>query len=417
MNADWALPTPRMRELIRVAAEAMLHLPAERMEEIHEAMLDGIGYRMIAEEPALFAALRRVNEATVWQWVNSNIHAPGERVAAFVGSEAFEVGRDLVRRGMDAGALDSYRTSQTAAWRGWMDTCFAVTEDRDELRELLDVTLRSISVYIDDVIEAVAVQVDAEREELTQGTHAERMAAVTLLIEGAPISRARAEAQLGYPLTGDHTAAIVWTDTPLPGRQPAPGEPSSHLDQAADELMRSSGAKRRLAIVPSATSLWVWLPTATVPTESEVVESIVDTPGVRIAIGRPGSDLDGFRRSHLDATTTHRLLSRLASTNRIAHFQDIQLAALLTADLAGADQFVTDVLGDLATADAEVRHTVTTFIREQFNTSRTAEKLFAHRNTIVRRLAKADELLPRPLADNIAGIAAALDIVALRTGL
>lgn len=391
----------------------MLSIPPERMEEVHEAMLNSIGYRMITEEPALFAALRRVNEATVWQWINANVHAPGERVAPYVGPEAFEVGRDLVRRGMDAGALDSYRTSQIAAWRWWMDACFRVTDDHDELRELLDVTADSIAVYIDDVIEAVALQVDAEREELTSGTHAERIAAVTLLLEGAPISRARAESQLGYPLTGDHTAAIIWTEAPLT-TQLSPGEPSSQLDRAADVLMQASGARRRLVVVPSSTSLWVWLPTANAPAAERVEAAIADAPDVRVAIGRPGSDLDGFRRSHLDATTTHRLLSRLRSSSRVAQFQDVQLASLLTTDLAGADQFLADVLGDLVTADEEIRHTVTTFIREQFNTSRTAEKLFAHRNTIVRRLTRADELLPRPLTDNIVGVAAALDLIALR---
>lgn len=416
MTSEWPLPTPPIRQLIRSAAESMLGIPPERMEEIHEAMLKGIGYRMIAEEPALIAALRRVNEATVWQWINANIHAPGERVAPYIGSEAFEVGRDLVRRGMDSGALDSYRTSQSAAWRWWMDACFRVTEDHDELRELLDVTAESIAVYIDDVIEAVALQIDAERDDLTAGTHAQRIATVTLLLEGAPISRSRAESQLGYSLTGDHIAAIIWTEAPLTN-QSSPGEPSSQLDRAAEALMLAGGARRRLVVVPSATSLWVWLPTASAPAVDQVAAAIVDSPDVRVAMGRPGANLDGFRRSHIDATTTHRLLSRLQSSSRVAHFQDVQLAALLTTDLAGADEFIADVLGALATADEEIRHTVTTFIREQFNTSRTAEKLFAHRNTIVRRLARADELLPRPLADNIVDVAAALDLVALRGSL
>lgn len=417
VETSWPSPSKRMRQLIREAAEAALNPPPERMQDIHDAMLNGIGHRMIAEEPALYAALQRVNDANVRQWLTANINAPGERVAPYVGAEAFEVGRDLVRRGLDSGALDSYRTSQSAAWRWWMATCFDITDDTRELRELLDLTSLSITTYIDDTIEAVALQVDAEREQLTRGTHAERMAAVTLLLEGAPIPRARAESQLGYPLTDNHTAAIVWTEAPLESHPPAPGEPSSQLDQAADAFMRASGVKRRLVVVPSATSLWVWLPTAQVSADRDIAEALANAPDVRIAIGRPGNDLEGFRRSHVDAVTTQRVVSRLAATSKIARFQDIQLAALLTTDLAKTEEFVNDVLGPLATADPEIRHTVSTFVREQFNTSRTAERLFSHRNTIIRRLAKADELLPRPLADNIVPVAAALEIVHLRTRL
>lgn len=415
MEASWPKPSKRVRQLIREAAEAALNPPLERMQDIHDAMLNGIGHRMIAEEPALYAALQRVNDANVRQWLSANINAPGERVAPYVGAEAFEVGRDLVRRGLDSGALDSYRTSEAVAWRWWMSTCFDVTDDPRELRELLDLTSLSITTYIDDTIEAVALQVDAEREELTRGTHAERMAAVTLLLEGAPIPRARAESQLGYPLTGLHTAAIIWTEAPLDSQPPGPGEPSSQLDQAADAFIRASGVKRRLVVVPSATSLWVWLPTAQVSADRDIADALADAPNVRIAIGRPGNDLEGFRRSHVDAVTTQRVVSRLATTSKVARFQDIQLTALLTTDLAKTEEFVNDVLGPLATADPEIRQTVTTFVREQFNTSRTAERLFTHRNTIIRRIAKADELLPRPLADNIVPVAAALEIVHLRT--
>ncbi len=40
--------------------------------------------------------------------------------------------------------------------------------------------------------------------------------------------------------------------------------------------------------------------------------------------------------------------------------------------------------------------------------------MFTHRNTIERRLARADQLLPVPLADNAASVVAALMLVELR---
>ena len=48
------------------------------------------------------------------------------------------------------------------------------------------------------------------------------------------------------------------------------------------------------------------------------------------------------------------------------------------------------------------------------NTSRTAERLYTHRNTVLRRLARADELLPCPLAENVVSVAAALEVLRWR---
>jgi DNA-binding PucR family transcriptional regulator len=95
-------------------------------------------------------------------------------------------------------------------------------------------------------------------------------------------------------------------------------------------------------------------------------------------------------------------------------FEDVQLISLLTSDVAEAQLFIADTLGALASADRVLRHTVRVFIAEQFNTSKAAEKLFAHRNTIDRRLARVDELLPRPLAQNPIAVDTALALVELR---
>jgi DNA-binding PucR family transcriptional regulator len=144
--------------------------------------------------------------------------------------------RDLVRRGLDQTALDSYRVAQSIAWRRWTRICFDLTSDPSDLRGLLDVMLQSISTYIDDLVVIFAEQIELAREELSRSTHAQRSEIVSLLLEGAPIARARAESQLGYPLTGPQLAAIVWTRS---------GQDSGHLERAADILTRASDATRR----------------------------------------------------------------------------------------------------------------------------------------------------------------------------
>ena len=59
------------------------------------------------------------------------------------------IGRDLVRRGLDDSTLDSFRIGQNIVWRRWMGIAFALTDDPQELRELLDHTAASIAAFID----------------------------------------------------------------------------------------------------------------------------------------------------------------------------------------------------------------------------------------------------------------------------
>ncbi|MGC7094413.1 PucR family transcriptional regulator [Amycolatopsis lurida] len=400
-SAAWPTLSARGRRLFRRGAEIVLDLRPDWLEELHAASLGGQRMRPVAEDPVLAAATRRANLANLRHWAAANVSHPGKRVPANTAPELLESARDLVRRGLDESALEAYRTAQGVAWRRWMDICFELTDDPAALRELLNVSALSIATFIDDTVAAVTEQMKTERAELTRGAHAERRAAVTLLLEGAPISRARAEVQLGYGLTGRHTAAIIWS---------ASGTASDQLEAAAEAVMRAAGATHRLTVVAGAAALWVWLPVGTAPVSAELAAY----PEARVTLGRPGTDVDGFRRSHLDAVTTQRMLTRLTSPRQFARYSDVQLAALLTAQPEQADEFLADTLGDLLTADAETRETVLTYVRELGNASRTAERLYTHRNTVLRRLARAGELLPQPLAENAISVAAALEVLRWR---
>ncbi|MCW2607036.1 MAG: transcriptional regulator, partial [Frankiales bacterium] len=175
-----------------------------------------------------------------------------------------------------------------------------------------------------------------------------------------------------------------------------------------------SGAARRLTVLPGAGALWLWLPRDARGLVEALGPVLAGHPDVRVAVGRPGDDLEGFRRSHLDAVATQQVLARLAAPQRAAAYADVHLVALLTQDPAACDAYLRDTLGDLLTADADTRDTVLVYVREQCGTSRAAERLYTHRNTVVRRLARADELLPRPLASNVVEVAAALEVLRWR---
>lgn len=108
------------------------------------------------------------------------------------------------------------------------------------------------------------------------------------------------------------------------------------------------------------------------------------------------------------------MMARLHSTQQIAQFGDVELVALITAEPDRAAEFVSHNLGALETADAELRETVRIFVAEQCNASRAAARLYLHRNTLLRRLARAEELLPRPLTENSVAVAVALDVLRWR---
>lgn len=406
MDPLWKRPSDRICELIRTAAEHMLASTDDIVDDLQHASQEGTRYAALTDDPQFALADRQMAKTYLLHWLSSNLLEPGQRVAPCIDPGVRQYARDGVRRGMDMNDLGSWRGAQHALWDRWVAVCFAAISDRDDLLELMKLSERSLSTFIDDSIEELNAYVDQERTEVVRGVNAQRQATVQLLLEGAPIGRPLAESKLGYSLAGSHLAAIVWLDSS--------DDDAARLDAAAESVLRLCGAPRRLTLNTSTATRWLWMPVSAAPTVPQCESALADLPGVHVAFGRPARDLDGFRRSHLDAAAAQRVLARVGSARTVVRYEDIALVAVLTSDMAQADQFVTDTLGDLATADRVLRETVLTYVRERFNGSSTAERMFTHRNTIERRLNRADQLLPAPLADDAASVVAALSLVALR---
>lgn len=397
----WDPPSPRVRELIRQGAEFALHPPDRWLDELDEATLSGPHQRQVADDPVLVAATRLTNRSNLLHWATANLRAPGERVPANLGDAPLAIARNLVRRGFNESALDAYRVGQAVALRLWIQVCFSLTSDPDELSELLDVSCRSISTFVDDTLAAISAQIARERDELTRGTHAERRETVSLLLDGAPISQVLAEQRLGYRLTGQHTAAIVWSDDQAADL--------GALDRVADLIASSAGDGRPLTVLASAATRWVWVHGQ--PDMTGLRAAVGAIPAAHVALGATAAGLDGFRRSYLDALTVQRMLARLASARQLATYSEVELVALLTADPEGAEDFVRRTLGPLERAGTEITEAVRVYIAEQCNASHAAARLYTHRNTLLRRLARADELLPRPLAENVLNVGVALEML------
>ena len=406
---EWEQPSERVCELMRRGAEFVVNLPPEWVEEMDTATLSSEYMRTIAGDPVLAEATRRSNRANLLHWAAANISHPGEPVPANLSPETLGIAREMIRRGLDESAVDAYRIGQNVAWRFWMQVAFELTSDTQELRELLDLSARSIASFVDATIAGIFTQMEVERSELAGGTHAERREAVELILDGAPITRQRAESRLGYRLDQSHTAAVIWGEELDSGL--------SDLDRAAEALMKSMTSaepQRPLNVLASAATRWLWLPGSGRPDLDRLSAMLEELPSVRIAVGPTASGIEGFRRSHLDAVTTQRMMARLASAQRVASFTDVELVALMTADPERADRFIKHTLGEFESASLELHRTVRVFVAEQCNASRAAARLYTHRNTLLRRLARADTMLPVPLTCNSVYVAVALEALRWR---
>jgi DNA-binding PucR family transcriptional regulator len=399
----WDPPSAHVAELIRSAAALMLDAPEALFEDVDDAVF-AASPPAISDDPVIAAAVRRQNRANLRRWAEANALAPGAKVPAEPSTEAVTVARDMVRRGLEAEALQSYRVGQNIAWQRWMELAFQIAHDPEELRELLEVTARSIFTYVDDVIARLADQIEREREELRSGTHAQRLEVVSLILEGAPIGTRRASARLGYELDRSHVAAVVWSDRP----DADPGD----LERASEALARATGT-RPLTLPPSATAMWVWVGGDRPIERAAVAAALAELPDVRVALGPAGSGIEGFRRSHLDALATQRLMAR-SPQPRLASYDEVQVVALATADEERAQEFVTRTLGEFARGPAELRETLRVYLREGSNASRAARVLFTHRNTVLARLARAERMLPAPIDGRGLQLALALEIAQWR---
>ncbi|HWJ81195.1 MAG TPA: helix-turn-helix domain-containing protein [Nocardioides sp.] len=396
---EWEPPPPALAELLKKAVLVMLDEAEELMSAIDAASFE-VNRELLELAPGLADPLRAAGRSNVMVWATANLRKPGLPVPANLSTENLEFARDVVRHGFDETILSGFRVGQNLAMRAAADVAFRITDDHRALHELLALVSQSIFAYVEDTLEGITATIRDERAQLRDAASAARAEAVTLILEGAPVSGRRASQLLGYDVDRAHTAVIVWSDS-----TPAEGA----LEAVTNDLARTSGAARPLTLPVGPSTVWVWLSGGA--SEAGLrLHPTEDLGGLRVALGRPGTGLAGFRRSHLEAATTQRLARRLPLRSPVTSYDEVEVVALATADEDQARAFVTHTLGPLAAAPPEVRETLRTYLRQECSLTRTAQVEFAHRNTVATRLDRARDLLPQPLADRTLEVSLALEI-------
>ena len=399
-------PEATTAELVSRIATRLLDRGDELIEEISTAIFDASP--VLAGDATIEAETVASTSANLTRWMTAMAANPGEPVSADLPPEALDLARSMVRRGIELDALlHAYRRGQNVAWRRWMEAAAEIAGPGPELIELLDASSHLMFTYVDQVVDGLLGQVTREREELLGGALAQRTATVRLILDGAPVETERASRQLGYDLARRHTAVVLWAEPP--------GLVQGALERAAHALARAVGGGRPLTLPAGTAALWAWIGTDADPDPRALRAAMAAAePHVRAVTGPTRRGMTGFRRSHAAAIAAQRLVAG-ATGDRLTTHREVEVVALAGQDPEQVVEFVHSVLGPLAADDEaaeRLRETVRVYLEEGEHGPRAAERLHAHRNTVLNRVGRAEELLGHPLADRRLAIGLALELVA-----
>jgi len=320
---------------------------------------------------------------------------------------ALEHARRMAARGGGVDAtLRFYRLGHAYFWERWSATLAEAVPDRERLVVGLRETAAFTFHYIDQVSARVGAEHVAERERRQRRAALVRADVVRSVLAGEPVDPAAAERALGHPLAPPHLAFVCWTD----------GDPSA-LERAALALAQAAGGPRPLLLPDGPAVLGGWVVVASGAVPGAVAAAVrAAAPEVHVATGSPSPGLAGFRTSREQADRARRVATLLdARAPTFTAYDDVALVDLLSRDLEAARAFVAAELGDLAGEDdsaVRARTALLAVVAPQGGIAAAARDLDLHRNTVLQRIRRAEELRGRPATERPSELHAALLLAA-----
>jgi hypothetical protein len=307
--------------------------------------------------------------------------------------EATSFMRGNVRRGIPLAAeLRGYRLGHAWLWDRWSRALQQRIRDPDELIAAQELSSGLIFAYVDRVSDVLVDEYGSERERMIRGSSHLRAETVRAILAGEPVDEETLHGRLGYDIRRRHVAIRVTIGTSeVRGLERAAREAAAAVAPGAPLIVPSG---------PAGYDIWSGSYEAVDTTRLERYEP---PEGIRVAFGRPGRGLEGFRRSHGEAVQAARVaaLARNVERSVVGYAQD-ELVSLLASDLPRAREFVATRLGPLAAASdpaRRLRETLSAFLAAGGRSVRAAKQLYVHQNTVVYRVKRAEELLGRRVSD------------------
>jgi hypothetical protein len=344
------------------------------------------------------AAARR-SLSDVWAGVRTSDAADGIPIPP----EGIAFTHELVHRGAELGSLlRAYRLGHAIVEESWAQASVDLGLNPAVANRALAQASRYFFRYVDAVCTRLTTEYEDERRRWARGTAAIRADMLERLLEGELVPAVKATTALRYDVNPVHTGFVLWADPELPTLST-----SLDLDDLALDVVNALGAKFSLVDPVGNWVVWGWVTgVASATTRFNLPDS------VRVALGNPAEGVQGFVRTHQEAMEARRVAGLLGPAfGPVVHHAAVALLALMSADPMSASRFVDTELGDLATSAgsmARLRETLRVYFDENASPSRTARRLGINKNTVVYRVAKAEELLGHDLFDRRAELDAAL---------
>ena len=316
--------------------------------------------------------------------------------------EAAAFMRANVRRGIPLPAeLRAYRLGHAWLWDRWTRALQERIADPEELIAAQELSSACIFAYIDRVSDQLVEEYGTEREQMMRGAAQLRAETVRAILAREPLDEEMLPGRLGYEVRRWHVAMRVSTGT----------SEVRGLERAAREAAAALAPGKPLIVPSGAATIDVWAGSYD-PVDTRALARYEPPEGVRIAFGRPGPELDGFRRSHREAVQAARVAALAGSGGAaVVDYAQVELVSLLACDLPRAREFVASRLGELATTGEpaqRLRETLRVFLAMGGRSGRAAKELYVHQNTVAYRIKRAEELLGRPITENPVELVCAL---------
>ncbi|GJF12476.1 ABC transporter substrate-binding protein [Mycolicibacterium cyprinidarum] len=270
--------------------------------------------------------------------------------------------------------------------------------------------------YVDWISQKVVATYQSERDQWMENRNSVRALRVREVLDNREIDVDAMTAQIRYPLSHIHLAAVLWD-----GGSTA-DDALVLMERFVCQLGESIGASTTPLFIPvDRMTGFAWIPLladaarhAVAKVRTFAAAQSDDAP--RIAVGDPLPHIDGFRRSHQQAEDAHSVAIALgANAPRATASADpgLSMAALLGGNIKAAAAWVDHALGPLASPtanDARLRDTLRVFLRTGSSFKSAADELHVHPNTIKYRVHRAAERRGKPLTQDRLDIEVALTL-------
>ncbi len=324
--------------------------------------------------------------------------------------------REGVRRGVPLAAfLRSLRLGHAAAWRALLAQLEQRSGDRDQLAAAADLASAWLFAYVDVLSTFAEETYTKERERWVRTAAAVQRDTIDAILDGRAIDVASASTRLRYELEREHVAIVGWFDAAEEGRDTV-----TALEAMIAELAGHLGSDRPLSEPLGLLAVAAWVGSRSGFDAAGLEGLRVDAslgPGARVALGEPARGISGFRDSHRQALRARRVATLAGRPpGTVTRYRGVALAALATADLEQAREFVASQVGGLIGSDdasARLVATLQIFFEEGSSHGRASKRLGVHENTVRYRIKQAEELLGRRVEERTLDLRVALALVSV----